>query len=1413
MGTTGDWYGCKYHHFLAVGGEYWYGSTMLVCKPGYTAGWPGVCTKYTELPAPSDAAGSCSAGNPVQVASGAKVQTEIDLQSGEGALGIRRTYRSLRRNGSGQSAGFGWSFSFDRDFIIDQWSPIVSGSFADGSYFKFTRQPDGSYLSAYDKQLALQADGATWLLTTADGDIERYAKSGETFRLASVHSRTGLQTLYQYGEEGKLAKLTDTAGRQVTISWSGDTVAAIDGIGGGVAYEYEQAQTQAGNQIEGMARLTAVHFHDANGAVSASRRYHYEDPRQRFLLTGITDEKGIRFATYAYNDAAQTILSEHAGGAFRYTFAYPGASSRVVTDPLGTARTFAISYGADTRGRIVSESQPAGAGCTTGAAITSYTPAGDMASSTDFNGQKTCFIREPARGLELTRFEGVPAPQNCPAAGAAVPAGARIVSTRWHPDWRLTSASAAPNRIETYVYNGQAGADGRVLSCASGATLPNGKPLAVLCSKTMQATTDANGALGFAAARTGPPLVWRYTYDENGRMLTMSGPRGASGIVEAANYSYYKDTSATHHPGDLASYSNGAGDLTEYLAYTPEGLPGAVKLNDGRTLSFEYDARQRLTALQVSANNNVSETTHYDYDAAGQLTGITAADGNRTTYAYDDAHRLTAVRDAAGNTVQFELDAMGNPVRQRIHGATGELAAQALRSYDALNRLNREQVADRDPGMRYAYDKNGNLTSITDTIGRVGTRQYEAFDRLVREQLPAATSGANPGAISYGYSQRDQLVSVIDPRKLETRYQIDGLDRQTAVISRDTGTTSTVFDDAAQVVASTDAKGRNTNYRFDAAGRPLRIGAASFQYGAHGGGSAGRLTAMVDPSGQSNYVHDGFGRLIATAQTIGAGMGGRRFALEITYGTQASSLGHLSSMRYPSGNRVDFSYGSDGRVSAITLTSPSAAPVAVLRDIVYQPYGAARGWTWGNSTAGVPNVYERRFDVQNRIVAYPLGQLASGGTLRTLSYDPAGRITRFTHARGAGSKLDQQFEYDGLDRLTSFTSVGATQRFQYDLNGNRIALTLGSASYTNVIDPASNRLSSTTGPAPARRNTYDATGSMTSDGNLRYSYDAGGRLAGASGPFGTASYLYNGIGQRVAKTAAGTTTYYVYDQAGHLLGEYDGAGAPLQETIYLDDTPVAVLKPDARNSVYFVYADHLGTPRVITRASDNQMVWRWDNAAPFGEDQPDESPSRLAKFVYNPRFPGQVYDKETNTHYNYFRDYDPQSGRYVQSDPIGLDGGVNTYAYVGGNTLSGIDPLGLANLNLFKPGESAMRAAGENWNPSGVYSVAGHGSFYNMSDWNDRTLWPHELAEMIRKDPNFHGQRIVLGSCNTNRKGPTPGEPTFAERLANYLGTTVTAAGDFTYPTRGDLEKIPPSGKGGIWHNVHPNPNYKGRKY
>ena len=143
-------------------------------------------------------------------------------------------------------------------------------------------------------------------------------------------------------------------------------------------------------------------------------------------------------------------------------------------------------------------------------------------------------------------------------------------------------------------------------------------------------------------------------------------------------------------------------------------------------------------------------------------------------------------------------------------------------------------------------------------------------------------------------------------------------------------------------------------------------------------------------------------------------------------------------------------------------------------------------------------------------------------------------------------------------------------------------------------------------------------------------------------------------------------------------------GTPMEETVFLSDQPVAVLKslPQQATSVYYVYADHLLTPRLITRAQDDMIVWRWDVAEPFGASAPLESPGGLEPFVYNRRFPGQVYDAFLGVSYNYFRDYDPQTGRYLQSDPIGQGGGVNTYAYVDGNPLSFYDPNGLSGLGV-----------------------------------------------------------------------------------------------------------------------------------
>jgi len=153
---------------------------------------------------------------------------------------------------------------------------------------------------------------------------------------------------------------------------------------------------------------------------------------------------------------------------------------------------------------------------------------------------------------------------------------------------------------------------------------------------------------------------------------------------------------------------------------------------------------------------------------------------------------------------------------------------------------------------------------------------------------------------------------------------------------------------------------------------------------------------------------------------------------------------------------------------------------------------------------------------------------------------------------------------------------------------------------------------------------------------------------------------------------------FSYDEAGHLLGEYDGTGALIEETVWLGDIPVATLRPNGASvSIYYVHSDQLNTPRQITRSSDNAQLWTWFSD-PFGTDAANANPAGLGVFAYNIRFPGQLFDGEAGLHANGLRDYDPAIGRYPTSDPIGLWGGINTYGYVAGNPLSWIDPWGLA---------------------------------------------------------------------------------------------------------------------------------------
>ncbi len=246
---------------------------------------------------------------------------------------------------------------------------------------------------------------------------------------------------------------------------------------------------------------------------------------------------------------------------------------------------------------------------------------------------------------------------------------------------------------------------------------------------------------------------------------------------------------------------------------------------------------------------------------------------------------------------------------------------------------------------------------------------------------------------------------------------------------------------------------------------------------------------------------------------------------------------------------------------------------------------------------------------------------------------------------------------------------------------------------------------------------YDAAGNPLSDGRYNYTYDSQGRLTEVKQAATTlVRNTYNTLGQRVRKDGA-RSTHYLYSTDGQLLVELDATGNTLREYLYLQSWPVAVVDytaapvaaaavavaepvdsveettadaapkdaetradaPEASTpgtTLTYLHPDHLGTPRLATD-STKRVVWRWDSA-PFGDTLPAADPDGDGvPFTLNLRFPGQYFDTETGLHYNYYRDYDPVTGRYLESDPIGLRGGVGTYGYVGGRPLTKRDLLGL----------------------------------------------------------------------------------------------------------------------------------------
>jgi RHS repeat-associated protein len=1249
------------------GGPYQYGSTIALyysCDltpkvgPQFGSDVQGLPRDYSRTPhtcgvptvddAKNMGCGNCE-GNPINAGRANKYQTEADFRgTAHGTLKFARSYNSTNVDGTSQipyrTSGALWRNSFESAIRVSTVGSTTSAVAVrpDGRllWFNLTAGswvPEADISDRLTEVLDQTAVRTGWEYRTSDDAVETYDANG---LLLIITNRSGISQSLTYSDAntspsvapipGLLIGITDSFGQSLAFTYNADKQiqTMTDPGGGSYTYAYDTYDNLQSVMYPDGSTRTYVYGELAYTA-NVFRPNH---------LTGIIDESSTRFAIYRYDNYGHAIGSEHGTGVEATSLSYTSGSGSVlsaaaVTDALGTVRTrqFVHQLGV---ARTSSITQPCGASCNVTKTF-AYDAQGNLALHRDFNGNLTCYGYGLTRNLESVRVEGFASTvSSCPSILAAyAPASGtreRKITTTWNSTFRLPTSITESNRTTTFTHDANGNVHTRTVTDTS--VTPN-------------------------LSRT-----WTYTYNSFGQVLTEDGPR--TDVSDVTTYTYYTCTTGAEC-GQLHTITNSLGHVTSYDSYNAHGQPTQITDPNGLVTSLAYDPRQRLTDRCVGGPMPAcsgGELTHLDYWPTGLLKKATNPDASYIEYTYDAAHRLTQVNDGAGNKVVYTLDAMGNRTAENTFDPSNALRRTHSRVYNTLNQLWKDVNAAGTAAVTtvFGYDNNGKQTSVAAPLSRDSSSLYDELNRLKQITDPAS------GVTQFGYDAQDHLTSVTDPRSLVTSYTYSGFGDLTTQVSPDTGTTTNTYDSGGNLDTSTDSRGAVTTYTYDALNR---VTSAAFTLGGtpdptisytydSGTNQKGRLVGASDANHSLAWSYDAHGRVTGKSQTVGG------IALAQGYGYNAS--GQLTAITLPSGNSVEFGYNANNQVTSVTLNGSTT----ILNSITYDPFGPITGWTWGNGTTA-----SRAFDTDGKLTQI---DNANGTSLKNFSYDDAFRITGIADA--GNSAYSWTYGYDNLDRLTSATGSSITRGWTYDANGNRLTET-GSApsTFTYTTSPGSNRLASITGSLP-RMYGYDTAGNALSYASATFSYNARGRMVSAANSGVTASYVYNALGQRIGRTVAGVTTLYAYDEAGHLQGEYSSTGALIQESVWLGDIPVATIRPNGSGGIdlFYVHTDQLNTPRLVTDTANN-LRWRWESD-PFGTNAPEEDPSSLGAFKYALRFPGQQFDGTVGLHYNYSRDYDPATGRYNESDPIGLRGGMNTYAYAIGDPIRVSDPSGLFSL-------------------------------------------------------------------------------------------------------------------------------------
>nr|WP_290986978.1 RHS repeat-associated core domain-containing protein [Halomonas sp.] len=831
-----------------------------------------------------------------------------------------------------------------------------------------------------------------------------------------------------------------------------------------------------------------------------------------------------------------------------------------------------------------------------------------------------------------------------------------------------------------------------------------------------------------------------YTWDRHAPDGRVVGQQEAGGL--ARRYTYHVDhTQVTDSLGREELYHFvGSGPGQRWTAHTRA---------DGSRIEFRYDRAGR----KIATVDPLGRETLIERDENGQVIGQVTPDGQRWILERDAMGNTTRVEGPENQHWQITRDERGQPLEitgpegttafaydderlpDRPTTVTDAVGATHQREWNALGQVTAQIDCSRQR-TAYDYDRHGFLASITNALGETTRTQHDERGQRIATQLPDGTHW------HHHYDPQGRLIELEGPQGFRQQFFFDDHGRPVQRIEADGSHQYTAYDDIGRLNELTLGNGAVYRFAYD---------------------NMDRLASETGPDGrEQQYRYDGAGQLVERTETNRTGPDGQPLATRYEYDAAGRlTARHLPATEHAPASTEQYRWGANGQLASVTnahgevtfqydhaqrltgeqqrhagleggsgwqwqwqqhhtLTANGAPQQSQFGDLPalnWHTYGS--GHLHGLSAPDLnvdialePDALHR--ETQRRI------SLGGGDQTHPLilerGYTNLGQLDHLT-LRGAPQGGGQQYQYDALGRMSFRALQGEHSQviaYSYDAAGRLTGSQHGDQAHRYAVDAAGNRLDgqqalsdNRLGQLNGTRYRYDGAGNMIErqqpDGErLAMGYDGANRLVSlthtsAYGHTTEAAYRYDALGRRISKTVRHTngttaTTHYGWDGDRIVREESDSQRSTI---VYEPGSFVPMLRIDDTQQGQILSAfitDALGTPMQLV-APNGETKW---------QAQPDDwaAVKNIRGNTAQPiRFQGQWHDEESGLYYNRHRYYDPQQGRYVSQDPIGLHGGMNMYQYAAAPNIE-IDPQGLSGVYGLGGGpysqSNAVRKAAEN---------------------------------------------------------------------------------------------------------------------